>query len=77
LDELLEKLAALEHEQWIAWAATLMEKEPTISEDRKWRWRGLMISYGLLTEEVKEHDRKWARKVMEIIRMHIQEYGPL
>lgn len=76
-ERLVEKLAALEHEQWVAWATTMMEKEPLISKERKERWRGLLISFGLLTEEQKEQDRKWARKAAEIVRMDILEHGPL
>ena len=60
----LERLAALEHKQWAEWARTLMEKEPAISPERKERWQRLLnISYEMLTEEEKEQDRVWARKI--------------
>lgn len=74
--ELIEKLAALEHEQWITWAATLMEKEPDISAARKERWRGLMVPYAQLSESSKEQDRKWARKIVkEVIAPQTQDFA--
>ena len=62
----IERLAALEHEQWITWATTLAESE-IISPDRLDRWSKLFIPYEELSEDMKEHDRVWARKVLEII----------
>jgi hypothetical protein len=64
---LLEKLAALEHDQWIAWAQSIIETEPDISEERRARWQQYFVPYENLTDEVKEHDRVWARKVIEVI----------
>lgn len=66
MSELIEKLADLEHQQWIAWATTLMEKE-NLSPERVERWRGLLCPYSELSEEWKEYDREWARKVLEIV----------
>lgn len=62
----IEKLAELEHEQWMSWAKTLMETE-NISESRKQRWKKYMVSYDALPEDMKEQDRKWARKVLKLI----------
>lgn len=64
---LLEKLAALEHDQWIAWAQTVADTEPNLSEGRVERWKTYFVPYEELTEEVKEFDREWARKVLNII----------
>lgn len=63
LREVEEELAALEHDQWMAWASTLMERE-ALSAERVARWRTLMVPYSELAEETKEHDRVWARKVL-------------
>lgn len=63
---LLEKLAALEHDQWVEWASTIWATE-NISEERKQRWQKAFIPYSELSEEVKEQDRIWARKVLEVI----------
>jgi len=63
---LLERLAELEHEQWMAWARTLMETEQ-LSEERRKRWQQYMVPYAELPEDVKEHDRVWARKAVAIV----------
>jgi hypothetical protein len=52
----------------MVWAKTIIEKEPNISQERKDRWNKLFIPYSELSEEMKEHDRKWARKVLGIMR---------
>jgi hypothetical protein len=64
---LIEKLAALEHDQWIAWAQTVASTEPNLSEGRVQRWEKYFVPYSDLDEETKEHDRVWARKVIEVI----------
>jgi len=66
MGELIEALAALEHEQWMLWAKTLMETEQ-ISPERQRRWQKYMVPYVDLSEDVKEHDRRWARKVLVIV----------
>ena len=61
--ELLERLAAIEHDQWIEWSQTILNTE-SISKDRATRWNRWAISYQDLPEDVKELGRKWARKVL-------------
>src|SRR3984957_2244465 len=61
--ELLETLAMLEHEQWMQWAKTILMSEQ-ISVERRNRWIECFQPYHELTEEQKEHDRIWARKIM-------------
>ncbi|MFH0917022.1 MAG: hypothetical protein V1912_11350 [bacterium] len=63
---LREPLAALEHEQWMAWAQSIMQSEE-ISKDRTGRWTDLMVSYTALTEREKDQDRKWADRVLTIL----------
>jgi len=63
---LVEKLAELEHEQWMEWSKHIAGRE-SISEGRYQRWCKQWIPYKDLTEEEKEQDRKYARKVLEII----------
>jgi hypothetical protein len=63
---LLEKLAALEHAQWIAWATTILDQE-NISEERASRWAKYFVPYEELDEATKEFDREWARKAIDII----------
>lgn len=63
----LEKLAELEHEQWCVWSKELAMKE-SLDSNRIQRWKALWIPYYKLPEEMKEHDRKWARKVIEELK---------
>jgi len=66
-EEIIESLAELEHEQWMTWADTIMQTEK-ISDNRFARWASCMIPYADLSEEMKEFDREWARKVLAILR---------
>ena len=67
--ELIEKLASLEHEQWIEWSKQLAHTEK-ISVNRIERWKKLWIPYDEHTEEQKEQDRGYARKVIEIYELN-------
>ena len=80
MQELLEKLSDLEHEQWMKWSKTIIEQtmktdgqtnDNAIIGERIWekksRWEKVWIPYSELDEPTKEHDRKWARKVIEIV----------
>jgi hypothetical protein len=64
-DELLEKLAELEHEQWAAWARAVAGE---VSPQRRDRWQTSFVPYAELTEGAKEEDRLWARKVLDLLR---------
>jgi hypothetical protein len=64
--ELLEELAALEHRQWIHWTQGLKQRED-LPEHLTARWAKNWKPYDELDEETKEHDRKWARKVLDIL----------
>jgi len=66
---ILEKLADLEHEQWIEWSKSVA---PEVSETRKERWKKYWIPYSDLTEEVKDQDRKYAKKVLKILEEHFE-----
>jgi hypothetical protein len=48
-----EALAALEHEQWMAWSKSLAAAEP-LSEERVERWRRLWVPYADLSEQEEE-----------------------
>ena len=83
-DDIIEKLAELEHIQWEEWSKNLWSELNNIRRDlneagdinaavhrineRFHRWEKNWIPYKDLPENVKEHDRKWARKVIEIIK---------
>jgi hypothetical protein len=62
-DNLLELLAELEHEQWVAWSKTVASE---VSEERRRRWQAFWIPYRDLPDDVKEQDRVWARKVLAL-----------
>lgn len=64
---LVEDIAALEHDQWVEWAKSLMENED-LSEDRVERWEGFMVPYEKLSEEDKESDREYAQKVVDLLK---------
>jgi hypothetical protein len=66
-NKIIEKLAELEHEQWIEWSSSLVDDREKLSPERLDRWAKLWIPYSQLTEEQKEQDRIWARKVFKII----------
>jgi len=64
-EELLEQLAEVEHEQWMAWSQSVAAE---VSAERRQRWQACWVPYEDLPEEVKELDRQWARKVLEVLR---------
>ena len=66
-NKLLEKLAELEHEQWMAWSKEIAFHDG-VSPMRLRRWKELWIPYKQLSETVKEQDRIWARKVLELLK---------
>jgi hypothetical protein len=67
-----EELASLEHDQWIEWSKTIAHQE-ILSQDRVERWKSCWVPYADLSEEMKEHDRKWARKVADLARPLAEE----
>jgi hypothetical protein len=71
---LVERLAALEHDQWVEWSKKIAASE-TLSPERLARWTHLWCPYADLPEEVKEYDRVLARKVLGIIKATVGERG--
>ena len=76
--ELIEELADIEHKQWMKWSSALENEMEQYSDwlpedlaillsKRLARWNSLWIPYRELTEETKELDRVWARKVLQKI----------
>ena len=62
--QIIEILADLEHQPWVQWSKTLAASEK-LSEERLRRWRTLWKPYKKLSEETKEQDREWAKKVLD------------
>lgn len=71
MDKLREKLAELEHDQWMAWAKEIQKSE-SINKERSDRWDDLFVSYDKLPEESKDQDREWADKVIKIVTDFLQ-----
>ena len=67
MSEPREIIAKIEHEQWESWAKSILLTEK-ISAERKQRWTECFVPYHKLSEDMKEHDRKWANKVLEAIK---------
>lgn len=63
--ELVEGLAAIEHEQWIHWSKAVA---PRVSAATRRKWKRNWVPYAALLEGVKEDDRVWARRVIEHLR---------
>jgi hypothetical protein len=66
-DDLLECLAELEHEQWVAWSRAVAAE---VAPQRRERWQAWWVPYEQLPEEIKEDDRLWARKVLALLDAH-------
>ena len=63
-ESLLERLAELEHEQWVAWSKAVADE---VSAERRQRWEACWVPYAELPDDVKEQDRVWARKVLSML----------
>lgn len=65
LSELIEQLAALEHDRWSRWMRWMFDNW---TEDNIRRWKLQMITpYADLPEHSKDSDRKEAYLTMEIV----------
>ena len=64
-DDLVEALAEIEHEQWMHWSQAAAPKVLGGIPDH---WRSSWVDYAELTEDLKEADRVWARKVVTLLR---------
>lgn len=71
-DALLEELAKLEHDQWVAWSKDIAKTE-SITKARAERWKKLWCPYDKLLEDDKDKDREWARKALRIMRKHMEK----
>jgi hypothetical protein len=65
LEELVEALAEIEHTQWMHWSQAAAAEINTTTRDK---WQRSWVDYAELTEDLKEADRVWARKVVMLLR---------
>jgi hypothetical protein len=73
-DDLLEQLAALEHEQWARWTEHMLNN---LTPDNIARWqRQIATPYASLSEQEKESDREWARKILALLRAAGYSFPP-
>lgn len=78
----IELLADLEHQQWSHWMKYMyknsyfraielngmIQEVLVIPQELRFKWERLVNTpYEKLTEEEKESDREWARKVMDLL----------
>ena len=64
-NSLLERLAALEHEQWAAWTLHFLSNQ-TPENIERWK-RQMVAAYDELSASEKEADRTWAKKVLALL----------
>jgi hypothetical protein len=64
-NELVEALAALEHAQWLHWSQAVAVDVTAATRDK---WQRSWVDYDELTDDLKEADRVWARKVLTLLR---------
>jgi len=71
MDKKLEKLAELEHEQWVFWTRNLvksLDKKEILSKKRLERWKKEWIPYKNLRDSTKDFDRRWAKRVIKVMK---------
>jgi len=74
--ELLEQLAKLEHDQWIYYSKDVANRISNASSlellqnETVNKWRTKWVDYILLSEQDKDKDRIWAKKVLEVLKMN-------
>ena len=70
MNSLEEKIAELEHEQWMEWSKSIARAYPAsvLGAERLLRWNECWVSYSKLTEAQKDQDRVWAKKVISLVR---------
>lgn len=68
---LLEKIAALEHVQWVHWTEYMLANM-SLENVARWHWQ-MTVPYDELTEKEKDSDREWAEKVLNLVEKEIRE----
>jgi hypothetical protein len=64
-DDLVEALAEIEHDQWMHWSRTVAAD---VSDATRAKWQGSWTNYAALSDDLKDADRIWARKVVALLR---------
>lgn len=67
MEDKIEQASEIIHELWMGWAKEMLDKEPHISDERRDRWtKECFIPYSELSEDMKELDRRFARKFQNL-----------
>ena len=76
-EQIIEKLAELEHEHWEKWSKSIIGfcMDNSLSayvwgkqiQKKHESWLLMWVPYDDLSEELKEYDREWARKAYDIV----------
>lgn len=67
-EDLVDELADDEHEQWRYWINWIINNHgEELPSELVEKWEENDVDYSELSEELKEKDRKWARKAVETI----------
>ena len=71
---MIEKISEFVHEEmWCKWAKIMLEEEPNISEERRKRWEECFVPYDGLTEDMKDLDRGFAKRIVEMLEIPTKE----
>jgi len=63
-----ERLARLEHERWMRWSKSVAQE---VSAKRRKRWEEYWAPYEELSESVKDKDRYWVDRILEILEAKV------
>lgn len=66
-EELIELLAAIEHEKWLSWTDSLCREGIILNEKTRKHWISESINYTDLSIEQKEYYRQLARRTIELL----------
>jgi len=66
-EDVLEELSDLEHRQWMHWSKYVAENHD-IPEELREKWEKNWKPYSDLSEDMKEKDRKWAKKALAVFK---------
>ena len=92
MENLLEDLAELEHQQWAHWTKYMLDRLDELGDkvddkgklgavfdyvEQELNWRRQITTpYSELTEKEKDSDRSWASKSLEITAKRLAELNP-
>ncbi len=63
--QVIEAVAEIEHAQWEHWSRSVASE---VGEATRCRWNQYWVPYAELPEAIKEIDREWARRTIEVVK---------